>query len=70
MNTVNLIGNIVANPELRGQNSNVANFRIAVQRPFKTNKPMSMKLTSSLVLLLAKQLKLLSITLIKVTRLE
>ncbi|EGS38204.1 single-stranded DNA-binding protein [Staphylococcus capitis VCU116] len=38
MNTVNLIGNIVANPELRGQNSNVANFRIAVQRPFKNKQ--------------------------------
>lgn len=38
MNTVNLLGNLVANPELRGQNSNVANFRIAVQRPFKNKQ--------------------------------
>ncbi|MFW3515805.1 single-stranded DNA-binding protein [Staphylococcus caprae] len=38
MNTVNLIGNIVANPELKGQNSNVANFRIAVQRQFKNKQ--------------------------------
>ncbi|MBM6506663.1 MULTISPECIES: single-stranded DNA-binding protein [Staphylococcus] len=38
MNTVNLIGNIVANPELKGQNSNVVNFRIAVQRQFKNKQ--------------------------------
>ncbi|ARJ08746.1 MULTISPECIES: single-stranded DNA-binding protein [Bacilli] len=38
MNTVNLLGNLVADPELRGQNSNVANFRIAVQRPFKNKQ--------------------------------
>ncbi|ASN69082.1 hypothetical protein 3S9_42 [uncultured Caudovirales phage] len=38
MNTVNLIGNIVANPELKGQNSNVVNFRIAVQRQFKSKQ--------------------------------
>ncbi|HDA5728550.1 TPA: single-stranded DNA-binding protein, partial [Staphylococcus aureus] len=35
MNTVNLIGNLVADPELKGQNNNVVNFVIAVQRPFK-----------------------------------
>lgn len=38
MNTVNLLGSLVADPELRGQNSNVANFRIAVQRPFKNKQ--------------------------------
>ncbi len=38
MNTVNLLGNLVANPELRGQKNNVANFRIAVQRPFKNKQ--------------------------------
>ncbi|MGE7426461.1 single-stranded DNA-binding protein [Staphylococcus capitis] len=38
MNTVNLLGNLVSDPELRGQNSNVANFRIAVQRPFKNKQ--------------------------------
>lgn len=38
MNTVNLIGNIVADPELKGQNNNVANFRIAVQRQFKNKQ--------------------------------
>ncbi|MBX5315989.1 single-stranded DNA-binding protein [Staphylococcus caprae] len=38
MNTVNLLGNLVSDPDLRGQNSNVANFRIAVQRPFKNKQ--------------------------------
>lgn len=38
MNTVNLLGNLVADPELRGQKNNVANFRIAVQRPFKNKQ--------------------------------
>lgn len=70
MNTVNLLGNLVADPELRGQNSNVANFRIAVQRPFKKNKLMNMKQTSSLVLLLVKQQKSSLTTLKKVTKLE
>ncbi|MBJ6130602.1 single-stranded DNA-binding protein [Staphylococcus aureus] len=38
MNTVNLIGNLVADPELKGQNNNVVNFAIAVQRPFKNKQ--------------------------------
>ena len=38
MNTVNLIGNLVADPELKGQNNNVVNFVIAVQRPFKNKQ--------------------------------
>ena len=50
MNTVNLIGNLVADPELKGQNNNVVNFVIAVQRPFKTNKLTNMKQTSFVVL--------------------
>ncbi|HHA6402407.1 TPA: single-stranded DNA-binding protein, partial [Staphylococcus aureus] len=38
MNTVNLIGNLVADPELKGQNNNVVNFAIAVQRLFKNKQ--------------------------------
>lgn len=38
MNTVNLIGNLVADPELKGQNNNVVNFVIAVQRLFKNKQ--------------------------------
>ncbi|WP_278925324.1 single-stranded DNA-binding protein [Staphylococcus auricularis] len=38
MNSVNLIGNLVADPELKGQNNNVVNFRVAVQRQFKNKQ--------------------------------
>lgn len=69
MNTVNLIGNLVADPELKGQNNNVVNFVIAVQRPFKTNKLTNMKQTSFVVLHLVRLLKSSLITLIKVIKL-
>lgn len=68
MNTVNLIGNLVADPELKGQNNNVVNFVIAVQRPFK-NKLTNMKQTSFVVLHLVRLLKSSLITLIKVIKL-
>lgn len=67
MNTVNLIGNIVADPELKGQNNNVANFRIAVQRQFK-NKQTNTKQISSIVLRLVRLQKLSLITSQKVIK--
>ncbi|KKI52924.1 Single-stranded DNA-binding protein [Staphylococcus equorum subsp. equorum] len=38
MNTFNGLGNLVADVELKGQNSNVASFRVAIQRPFKNKQ--------------------------------
>jgi single-strand DNA-binding protein len=38
MNQFNGVGNLVADVELKGQNNNVANFRVAIQRPFKTSR--------------------------------
>ena len=38
MNQFNGVGNLVADVELKGQNSNVANFRVAIQRPFKNKQ--------------------------------
>ncbi|WP_294582998.1 single-stranded DNA-binding protein [uncultured Staphylococcus sp.] len=38
MNNVNLIGNLVADPKLKGKENNVASFRVAVQRPFKNKQ--------------------------------
>lgn len=35
MNSVNIIGNLVKDIELKGQEGNVASFMVAVQRPFK-----------------------------------
>lgn len=35
MNSINLIGNLVNNPQTYGQNNNVVKFMVAVQRPFK-----------------------------------
>lgn len=35
MNTINLIGNLVNESKVYGQNSNVTKFMVAVQRPFK-----------------------------------
>ncbi|WP_281512184.1 single-stranded DNA-binding protein [Mammaliicoccus vitulinus] len=38
MNQFNGVGNLVADVELKGQNSNVASFRVAIQRPFKNKQ--------------------------------
>lgn len=38
MNQFNGVGNLVADVELKGQNNNVANFRVAIQRPFKNKQ--------------------------------
>lgn len=38
MNQFNGVGNLVADPELKGQNNNVVNFRIAIQRAFKNKQ--------------------------------
>lgn len=38
MNQFNGLGNLVADVELKGQNNNVANFRVAIQRPFKNKQ--------------------------------
>lgn len=38
MNNFNGVGNLVADVELKGQNSNVASFRVAIQRPFKNKQ--------------------------------
>lgn len=38
MNQFNGVGNLVADVELKGQNDNVANFRVAIQRPFKNKQ--------------------------------
>lgn len=38
MNNFNGVGNLVADIELKGQNSNVASFRVAIQRPFKNKQ--------------------------------
>lgn len=38
MNQFNGVGNLVADVELKGQNNNVASFRIAIQRPFKNKQ--------------------------------
>ncbi|OEK72924.1 single-stranded DNA-binding protein [Staphylococcus equorum] len=38
MNQFNGVGNLVADVELKGQNSNVANFRVAIQRSFKNKQ--------------------------------
>ncbi|HJA90006.1 MAG TPA: single-stranded DNA-binding protein, partial [Candidatus Jeotgalibaca merdavium] len=35
MNSVNIIGNLVKDIELKGQEGNVASFMVAVQRQFK-----------------------------------
>lgn len=38
MNQFNGVGNLVADPELKGQNNNVVNFRVAIQRAFKNKQ--------------------------------
>ena len=38
MNQFNGVGNLVADPELKGQNNNVVNFRVAIQRDFKNKQ--------------------------------
>lgn len=38
MNQFNGVGNLVADVELKGQNNNVASFRVAIQRPFKNKQ--------------------------------
>ena len=38
MNQFNGVGNLVADVELKGENSNVASFRVAIQRPFKNKQ--------------------------------
>lgn len=38
MNQFNGVGNLVADVELKGQNSNVANFRVAIRRSFKNKQ--------------------------------
>ena len=38
MNQFNGVGNLVADVELKWQNNNVANFRVAIQRPFKNKQ--------------------------------
>lgn len=38
MNQFNGVGNLVADVELKGQKNNVANFRVAIQRPFKNKQ--------------------------------
>lgn len=38
MNQFNGVGNLVSDVELKGQNNNVANFRVAIQRPFKNKQ--------------------------------
>lgn len=38
MNQFNGVGNLVSDPELKGQNNNVVNFRVAIQRAFKNKQ--------------------------------